>query len=234
MNTPNEHMNSYTEFSGRLVTLNDGRTGIRGGLQIQVREPSGSQPVLEFIASDESLDRYNEVISATGWKLDNYRRNPVFQNAHQTGDIMHTLGRATATEVRGGKLVQTIEFACDVNPMARIAYGLYKGQFLRAVSVGFVPLRWENGTDKSAYARKFVEQELMEVSAVAIPANPNALALGVKSGAIEKSDMKDVVELFRSALADGPRTVPVRSNVQLETRTQTLQLLEIFHRLVRS
>src|SRR4051794_15999131 len=136
-------MNSLSDFSGRLVTLNDGRAGIRGGIHVEIREDS-SNCRLDFISSDESLDRYNEVISAAGWQLHNYRRNPVFQNAHQTGDILHTLGKALNTEVRGGKLVQTIEFACDINPMARIAYGLYRGKFLNAVSVGFVPLRWDN------------------------------------------------------------------------------------------
>ena len=45
-------------------------------------------------------------------------------------------------------------------PIAKIAYGLYKGQFLKAVSVGFVPIRWEDGTAKTDYRRKFVEQEL--------------------------------------------------------------------------
>ena len=52
--------------------------------------------------------------------------------------------------------------------MARIAYGLYRGGFLNAVSVGFIPLRWENGTEQTAYGRKYLEQELLEVSAVGI------------------------------------------------------------------
>jgi len=69
--------------------------------------------------------------------------------------------------------------------MAKVAYGLYKGGFLSAVSVGFIPLQWENGTKEAGYRRKYTEQELVEVSAVSIPANPNALALGVKSGAVE-------------------------------------------------
>src|SRR5438445_7524866 len=34
------------------------------------------------------------------------------------------------------------QFATEANPMARIAYALYKGKFLNAVSVGFIPLRW--------------------------------------------------------------------------------------------
>jgi HK97 family phage prohead protease len=233
-------MTSLSDFSGRLITLNDGRAGIRGGMHVEIREPSdsqpstlNSQPVLDFIASDESLDRYNETISAAGWKLGNYQRNPVFQNAHQHGDIIHTLGRALTTEVRSGTLRQRVQFACDINPIARIAYGLYRGKFLNAVSVGFVPIRWENGTEKTAYTRKFVEQELLEVSAVAIPANPNALTLGLKSGAIEKSDLRDCYDLFRLTLESSPSS----SNPPDQPSTLNSQLIQLaleFHRLLKS
>jgi hypothetical protein len=239
-------MNS-SELSDRYIPLATGAQGLRGTLQVKIQEPSAldsgpSTPVLEFVASDETLDRYNEIISASGWNLDNYQRNPVFQNNHQTGDIIHTLGKALVTEVRGGQLLQRVQFATDVNPMARIAYGLYKGGFLNAVSVGFVPLRWvtpdgkeysvhgksaaeislsaggevaafsssglqsqiENQKSKienpRTYRRKFLEQELLEVSAVGIPANPNALALGLKSGAVEKSDLGQTIDLFRLTL----------------------------------
>jgi len=49
--------------------------------------------------------------------------------------------------------------------------------------------------------RRYLEQELLEVSAVAIPANPNALALAYKSGAIEKSDLKETADLINHTLA---------------------------------
>ena len=159
-----------TEFSERLVTLCDGRTGLRGGMNVEIREPAaaGSEshalpPILDFTASDETLDRYDEIISATGWQLANYQRNPVFQNAHQYGDVIFTLGKALITEVRDGRLYQRIQFATEVNPMARIAYGLYRGKFLNAVSVGFIPVRWENGNADKGFRRKYVEQELLEV-----------------------------------------------------------------------
>ena len=220
------------EFGERLVRLCDGRPGLRGGLHMDIREPSPVGPVpspgaspaisdnscnscLDFTASDETLDRYDEIISASGWRLENYQRNPVFQNAHKYGDIIFTLGKALITEVRmvadRKVLFQRIEFATEVNPMARIAYGLYKGKFLNAVSVGFIPIRWENGSsdgsdrsDGSAKAcrRKYLEQELLEVSAVGIPANPNALQLGLKAGAIEKADLVEVLEMLRT-LCDG-------------------------------
>src|SRR6266699_5413832 len=193
----------------RLLPLCDGRPGLRGTMPVEVRDtsdPTDSSDTLDFISSDETLDRYGEIIQASGWKLSSYNRNPVFQNAHQYGDVIFTLGKALVTEVRAGKLYQRIQFATDVNPMARIAHGLYRGKFLSAVSVGFIPLRWENGTQETAFRRKYLEQELLEVSAVAIPANPNALALGLKSGALQKSDLRDLADLLRHTL-DHPAAV---------------------------
>src|SRR6266404_7785344 len=233
-----------TDFSARLIPLCDGRPGLRGTMSVEVREPSLSSSggegqgeealnsirensrnsCLDFISSDETLDRYSEIISASGWKLDSYHRNPVFQNAHQYGDVIFTLGRALVTEVRAGKLFQRIQFATDVNPMARIAYGLYRGKFLSAVSVGFIPLRWENGTQETSFRRKYLEQDLLEVSAVAIPANPNALALGLKSGAIEKSDLRDLSDLLRLTLDHSqPSTI---NHQLLQTARQFRDLLK--------
>jgi hypothetical protein len=41
---------------------------------------------------------------------------------------------------------------------------------------------------------------------VAIPANPDALALGLKSGAIAKSDLKETLELLRGLMGITPET----------------------------
>jgi phage head maturation protease len=235
-----------THMRFAVAVLHDGRPGLRGGLHVEVAEVSrvegrgSGSGTLDFIASDETVDRYDEVISASGWRLENYRRNPVFQNAHQYGDIIFTLGKALITEVRdiGGRpaLFQRIEFATDVNPMARIAYGLYKGGFLKAVSVGFIPVKWQDreevrsaecgvrnvgqvspspwpsppgaevqnaecGVQNGGPRRRYLEQELLEVSAVGIPANPNALILGLKAGAVESADLKDLADLLRMVLS---------------------------------
>src|SRR5262252_7477140 len=207
-----------------LIPLHDNRPGLRTLLQVEIREaiPAapgegeagvslGSSAVLDFIASTATVDRYHEIIEPAGWRLESYRRNPVFQNAHNYGDILFTLGKALITEVRAvddrQALFQRIQFATEVNPVARIAYGLYKGGFLNAVSVGFIPLRWEdgnrtNGTDgTNGPRRRYLEQELVEVSAVGIPANPDALALGLTSGAFAKSDVQETLEVLRALVA---------------------------------
>ncbi|MEY2428198.1 MAG: hypothetical protein QOJ40_1083, partial [Verrucomicrobiota bacterium] len=54
--------------------------------------------------------------------------------------------------------------------------------------------------------RKYLEQELLEVSAVGIPANPNALQLGLKAGAIEKADLVELLEMLR-ALCNGEPSI---------------------------
>jgi len=233
-----------TEFSGRLLTLSNGQPGLRGSLRAQTREPAenNGRPILDFLCSDETLDRFDEIIVASGWKLENYQKNPVFQNAHQYGDILFTLGRALSTEVRlGGEdgkaaLFQRIEFATDINPFARIAYGLYRGKFLNAVSVGFTPLRWENGSPGAAFRRRYLEQELLEVSAVSIPANPRALQLGLKSGAVEKSDLQELASMLRGIAAP---SAPLRKRSHLfcgrnvPDGTELLQLAHAVSRLLR-
>ena len=171
--------------------------------------PGASEgPIIEFRSSDETLDRYNERITVSGWKLDNYRKNPVVQNAHNYCSVSDTIGKSLLTEIRNADtpthqdagspyLFQRVLFAVEENPMAKVAYGLYKGGFLTAVSVGFIPLNWENGNQEDAYRRNYLQQELIEVSAVSIPANPNALALGLKSGAIETADLKELFQLLK-------------------------------------
>jgi Caudovirus prohead serine protease len=261
-----------TEFPDRLLTLCDGRPGLRGTLHVEISSPSSAElhsavsqssalpatnpppaahplpsdgrgikgegqsspssellapcsgAVLDFISSDETLDRYDEIIMASGWRLENYRRNPVFQNSHQYGDILFTLGKALITEIRtrpsslsslpSPYLFQRIEFAVDANPMARIAYGLYLPGFLTSLSVGFFPIRWQNADDSpgaapSPFRRKYLEQELLEVSAVAIPANPNALALALKSGSVEKSDLRETLDLLRSICGSSGPISPI-------------------------
>lgn len=211
----------HRDFTGRWVKLSTGQTGLRGLLEVQALPPAANgatldarpssltsraepPPILDFIASDATLDRAGEVIEASGWRLDQFRRNPVFQNAHNYGNIIHTLGRAQLAEVRGGRLFLRVLFATDINPLARLAYDLYRRGFLHAVSVGFLPRRWENGTDRTPWRRRFLEQELLEVSAVAVPANPNALVLAVKSGAVERGELRELLALLQDTLGHTP------------------------------
>src|SRR3954447_4518056 len=217
MKTPN-----LTQLSNRLRTLCNGQKGLRTQLPVEVSVPADSNdPVIDIRVSDETVDHYGEIITASGWRLDHYRNNPVIQNAHQYGDVIFTLGKALRTEVVGSALLQRWEFAVEVNPYARVAYGLYRGGFLNTASVGFIPIRWENGNEKTLWTRKYLEQELLEVSAVGIPANPNALMLALKSGAVDTDDLDQLRDLMNRVAAEVTRLTNSKRNQSLVTAAAT-------------
>jgi hypothetical protein len=187
-------------FGGRLIALRGGQVGLRATLCVAATPDAADPDVLTMRASDETLDRYEEVISAAGWKLENYAKTPVIQNAHNYGSIIDTIGRAEKTWVEDGALMQRWRFASAANPIARVARDLYAGGFLTASSVGFIPITWENGGKDSGFYRKYLTQELLEVSAVAIPANPSAIVDSLREGAIQSADLQDCIAFLKNIL----------------------------------
>jgi HK97 family phage prohead protease len=131
--------------------------------------------IIRFVASDETIDRAGDIIKVDGWKLDNYMKNPVFLWSHER-DLL-PIGKAVEAKIENGSLIIAVEFAtAEHNPQAEQVYKLYRDGFLSAVSVGFLPMRWEFVDDESRnLGIDFIEQDLLELSAVTVPCNPNAL-----------------------------------------------------------
>jgi HK97 family phage prohead protease len=137
-----------------------------------------------FVFSDESVDRYGDVILARGWDLANFNANPIALFAHDAGTVENVIGCAKNVRVEGSRLIGDIEFmSADVNPNAEAVYQMVKGGFLKTVSVGFQPIEWELAKDKSRpQGVNFKKQELLEISIVPIPANANALVQAKAAG----------------------------------------------------
>ena len=138
-----------------------------------------------FVASDETVDRYGDIVSVKGWDLKNFRANPVFLWMHSA---YQPIGQVKKIGVEGDKLLATVRFfdAGD-SKMADDLWKLVKKRKLRAVSVGFTvksdadvePIRDENDVT-TGY--RFLRQELLELSLVSVPANPNALQVARSLG----------------------------------------------------
>jgi len=153
--------------------------------------------VLEFIGSTEDVDRDGEVILAAGWDLKNYKTNPVFMWAHRYMDP--PIGKANRVWVKDNKLHFHIEFAdAETYEFADTIFKLYKGGFLKATSVGFIPMEWEDGDGHKAPRRTYKKQELLELSAVPVPANPTALISEGQANE-EGIDMGVLVKAFEDA-----------------------------------
>ena len=134
----------------------------------------GDPEQMGFVLSTDEVDRYGDVIEAGGWDLAAYRSNPVFLWAHDYARPV--IGRAVDTWLESHRLLARMEFAAT--PFAMEVAGLYRAGYQRGVSVGFRPLRYRERRDEKTGALlgiRFLEQELLEVSAVPVPANGHAL-----------------------------------------------------------
>ena len=131
--------------------------------------------VLEFVGSVENTeDRDGDVIKASGWELDNYKKNPIIMWAHKYDKP--PIGKAISVSVSKGKLIFQVKFAdFQTYPFADTIYKLCKGGFLNATSVGFIPKEWEIGKKENDPIRTYTKQELLELSIVPVPSNPDAL-----------------------------------------------------------
>jgi phage head maturation protease len=149
-----------------------------------VFERDASQPAARrrsFVASDESVDRYGDIIRANGWQLDNYRKNNVLLFAHQSRSL--PVGTVEQIGIEGTRLIAHAEFApegMDKTGIADTVWQFVDAGILKAVSVGFMPLANPNpifDKDGSLTGFEYIAQELLELSVVPVPANPNALQL---------------------------------------------------------
>jgi HK97 family phage prohead protease len=148
---------------------------------------------LEFVGSTETPDRDGEVIKASGWDVKNYRKNPVFMFAHRYDQP--PIGKAQKVWVEDTKLKFQIEFADkDTYEFADTIYKLYKGGFMKATSVGFIPDMdaIEEGDGEKAPRRTYTKQELLELSAVPVPSNPDALVQAREAGLITVKEFEAI------------------------------------------
>ena len=137
---------------------------------------SSDTPFL-FVASEETEDRLGDVIATAGWQLENYKRNPVFLFVHDQS--IPPIGIVPKIWPDGKQLLAHVRFDED-DEFARLVKGKYQRKFMRAVSVGFKALEFEErdldvATPGRGTGLLFKKQELVELSAVPVPAHPAAL-----------------------------------------------------------
>ena len=137
---------------------------------------AGEVKGMTFVLSDQSVDRMGDIIMADGWKLSNFKRNPIALGFHRNDFIVGTWKdvRIENSELRG-----RLELAPEgTSPRIDEIRRLVDAGILRAVSVGFRPLKHEPLDAEEPWSgARFLEQELVECSLVSVPANANAIAV---------------------------------------------------------
>lgn len=162
---------------------------------------------IPFIASTPGIKRDGLDLRASGWRVDTFRRNPVFLWAH--GRVDPAIGRVDAAV---GEVLRAGVVFDQEDPFARKIESKYRRGFLSAVSVGwdFVDatgarmdvwrMSLEDVRDKAFY-------DLTELSGVPVPSDPDALI--ERQRAALRSLGRELVDLFdEQENADSDVTAP--------------------------
>ena len=147
---------------------------------------------VQFTISKEVVDRDGDILRAGGVDFTNYMKNPVFLSFHNSREF--PLGKVTKFWVEGNAVKAIVYFptieelstdpaqASEKAKLVDFTYHCYKTGMLNAVSVGFIPKDWMEIREDGRWVGNDIKKwELLEFSAVAVPANQDAIAEAVKS-----------------------------------------------------
>ena len=154
---------------------------------------------LTFVASDGTRDSEGTVLNIDGWNLDRFNKNGIIGYQHKvygswsdTENPDNVIGKGRAY-IDGDKLMVDVDFEpAEINPLAEKVYQKLLFGSLKGVSVGFIPIgkgHWGEGVEALTGENPtyyYAGQELLEVSVVNIPANPNALKKSFIQEAIDE------------------------------------------------
>ena len=189
---------------------------------------------VRFTISKEVVDRDGDILRASGVDFTNYLKNPVFLGFHNSRDF--PLGKVVKFWVEGDSVKADVyfpkieELSSDINNVSEKArlidfcYCCYKTGMLNAVSVGFIPLEWTETKD----GYDITKWELLEFSAVAVPANQDAIAEAVKSFGLDESVVKDFLTTEKSGRKISAQTRAILDKIkacgdELEKCQETLK-----------
>lgn len=182
-------------------------TPIRTTLPAETRILSEKDRTARFIASNQAIDCYREIVRAQGWRFDRFQKNAPFVDSHNYSTTGYLLGKVMGWRVVGSALEEDVQFIPEgVSGLADFAWKMYATGFLRAVSVGFLPIRVRSRyRDEKDFGQACAElgltpeqtaqcgcihweQDQTELSAVLIGANPEAVAKAHSAGAVTGED----------------------------------------------
>lgn len=180
---------------------------VRRTVHPNVRVMDAAKGIVAYTASNQTIDSYQEVIRADGWRFNRLAKNAPFVDSHKYGTVENLLGKILEAKIEGNELVNVVQWAIDVqeNRLAQLGWKMTVAGYLRAVSVGFFPVSWvDPWSDKTGMAQQlaelglpedaavrtiYTEQEQVELSVCIIGANPDAVARAGAAGVIERADV---------------------------------------------
>lgn len=211
-----KNKNKYIEGYEKLRLLDPRTRGLEpeegdtSHIGWEVKGVDVSQRQVTAFVSTPEVDRYEEIIEAGAFKkwLPHFSKNPVCLAGHDHsafGTSSPTvIGKWSDAKITRAGLEATVTFA--TTKLAEEYWELYRDGYMRAFSVGFIGRSWEmrefdlGGVKKRI--RVFTEVELLEISAVAVPANRGAIAKAAAFGCDRRAPDADSEDEFIERLIE--------------------------------
>jgi len=132
--------------------------------------------LVTVIVTNSTTDRDNEIVNAEGVNLTNYNKHPVLLSSHNYSKLTNQIGKAVKKQFKDGNLEMTFEYFIGQGNF-EADWGYYLAQKgIASYSIGFIPIKsHEPDEDEKQVRRIYDKVELLEVSQVLVPSNPDAL-----------------------------------------------------------
>lgn len=166
------------EINGLQIKNAEGKNVIGSDFKVEIKELDTYKRTFWAIASEESPDRDKDIIRVAGWNLKNYIKAPRGLWMHDYFEHPHFKTLEIKKDKKDLRLVFQPQF--DTHDRAIMTFNQFANGFLDDFSVGFMPgeFAWNNENDMWGGGRDFQKgHELLEISAVTVPAHPNAQML---------------------------------------------------------
>lgn len=155
-----------------------------------------------WILTSGAVDRVGDRVLAEGVDLRAFLKNPVAISSHDYKTL--PVGRWTNVRKIGagfeGRIEANLEFpAPGLSADADEARGLVESGFLKTCSIGFQNI--ESKPNKFG-GLDILKSELLEVSLVSVPANPEALRVAGFSGKAPALTVSDLAAAVKGAISD--------------------------------
>lgn len=128
------------------------------------------------IFSNDDIARDGHVFLTSGMDTAAFERNPVVPYAHNTDEP--PVGTVTSLSKGASELKGTVRFTpAEIYPFGAMIGKMYQAGYLRAFSVGIRPLQasYATGANRAPGAMDVTRSEILEISAVPVPALTSAL-----------------------------------------------------------
>ena len=187
---------------------------LRRPIHPEIRVIDAARGTVEYIASDESIDSYGEVVCARGCDLTRMQKNAPFVDSHNYSSVDCLLGKVVDFKIARGQVVETVQWAIDVptNFMAIKGFQMTQAGYLKAVSIGFIATKIARPSDPKGDWQAACEdlglgdledsiqciyQKWMqiELSCCCIGANMNAVAKSYKAGILNDSELETLFKM---------------------------------------